>query len=108
MDAAPPVCPVSVAAMAYPFLTATARACCPRLPAYAPLPAVWYLPFQPSIGIHNSILMSESALGASVAAMRQNAGTSAYGLAAAPPRPSRPPRPLAGGGGVKAPAPTVR
>src|SRR6188508_427378 len=67
------------------------------LPFQPPLPTAWNLPFQPAAGIHTSILMSESAVGLSVAATRQNAGRSANGLP--------PPRPPAGAG--IAPAATV-
>jgi hypothetical protein len=38
------------------------------------LPTAWNLPFQLAAGIHNSILMSESFDGFSVAATRQKAG----------------------------------
>src|SRR5688572_20553896 len=65
------------------------------LPFQPPLPTAWNLPFQPDAGSHSSILMSDSLVGVSVAATRQNAGRSANGLA--PPRPP---------GWVKAPAPT--
>src|SRR5436190_24169759 len=63
------------------------------LPFQPPLPTIRNLPFQavlaavPSArgaGSHTSILMSEAAVGLSVAATRQNAGRSANGL---PPRP---------------------
>src|SRR5688500_2596924 len=54
------------------------------LPFHPPLPTACSLPFQPAIGNHTSILMSDSFAGASVAATRQNAGRSA---SAAPPRP---------------------
>src|SRR6185295_3736896 len=55
------------------------------LPFQPPLPTMRNLPFQPLAGSHTSILMSESAVGLSVAATRQNAGRSANGLP--PPRP---------------------
>src|SRR6185369_15319733 len=62
-------------------------------PFQPPLPTTRNFPFQAALpgapsargaGSHTSILMSESALGFSVAATRQNAGRSANGL---PPRP---------------------
>src|SRR6185436_16018242 len=74
------------------------------LPFQPPLPTMRNFPFHavlpgaPSArgaGSHNSILMSESAVGLSVAATRQNAGRSANGL---PPRPP---------GCENAPAPTA-
>src|SRR5687768_7705344 len=65
------------------------------LPFHPPLPTVRNLPFQ-FAGSHSSILMSDSLVGASVAATRQNAGRSAIG---APPRPPRP-------GAVNVPAAT--
>ena len=52
-------------------------------PLQPPLPTIMNLPFQPVSGSHSSILMSESLLGVSVAAMRQCAGRST-GRAAAP------------------------
>src|SRR5688572_27043422 len=55
------------------------------LPFHPPLPTAWNLPFQPAAGSHTSILMSDSFVGVSVAATRQNAGRSAKALA--PPRP---------------------
>src|ERR1700730_3862385 len=72
-------------------------------PPQPPLPSATSLPFQPDAGSQTSILMSESLDGFSVAATRQNAGSSrkarpSAGGAATPP---------AGIGGVKAPAPTV-
>src|SRR6188768_4529062 len=54
------------------------------LPFQPPLPTIRNLPFQLAAGSHTSILMSESAVGLSVAATRQKAGRSANGL---PPRP---------------------
>src|SRR6266849_1403255 len=86
-----PTCPVSVDAVAYPRRSAPAS---PRpgtryeiVPAHPPLPTAWNLPFQPDAGIQTSILMSESPVGFSVAATRQNAGSV---LNAAPgPRPPR-------------------
>src|SRR5215813_6414670 len=68
-------------------------------PFQPPLPTASNLPFQFAVaGIHTSILMSESAVGFSVAAIRQNDGRSAY--CAPPPRPPPP-------AGVNAPAATV-
>src|SRR5438270_13152075 len=43
------------------------------VPLNAPLPTAWNLPFQPEVGNHTSILISESLVGFSVAATRQNA-----------------------------------
>src|SRR5262249_31018591 len=63
--------------------------------AQPPFPTAWNLPFQPFAGIHTSIVMSESALGVSVAATRQNDGRFAYGFVPPPPR-----RPLSGGTNV--------
>src|SRR6188768_3688405 len=54
------------------------------VPFQPPLPTACSLPFQPAIGSQTSILMSDSLVGVSVAATRQNAGRSA---SAAPPRP---------------------
>src|SRR5262245_55240926 len=54
------------------------------LPFQPPLPTACSFPFQPVIGSQTSILMSDSFAGVSVAATRQNAGTSA---SPAPPRP---------------------
>src|SRR5688572_23079152 len=54
------------------------------LPFHPPLPTACSFPFQPAIGSQTSILMSDSFVGVSVAATRQNAGRSA---SAAPPRP---------------------
>src|SRR5689334_10820554 len=66
------------------------------LPFHPPLPTAWNFPFQPDAGSHTSILMSESAEGASVAVTRQNAGSFAKrGTAGA-----------AGPGGVNAPGAT--
>ena len=45
------------------------------LPFKPPLPTAWNLPFQPAAGSQTSILMSESLVGVSVAATRQNAGS---------------------------------
>src|SRR5207302_2509986 len=45
-------------------------------PDQPPFPTAWNLPFQPEAGIHTSILISESFVGATVAATRQNAGSS--------------------------------
>src|SRR5687767_12396965 len=66
------------------------------LPLKAPLPTAMYLPFQPVSGNQTSILMSESLDGLSVAATRQNAGSSPNGA----------PSPLAPGG-VNVPAGTA-
>src|ERR1700684_2869009 len=44
------------------------------LPAQPPLPTPWNFWFQPSMGSHSSMRMSESLDGVSVAATRQNAG----------------------------------
>src|ERR1700733_1805398 len=67
-------------------------------PVHPPLPTPWNLPFQPSVGSHTSILISESLLGRSVAATRQKAGRlfGEMGNGMNPP-----------GGMVKAPAATV-
>src|SRR5688500_5275777 len=65
------------------------------LPFHPPLPTAWNLPFQPDAGSQTSILMSDSGVGVSVAATRQNAGRSLN--CAAPPRPP---------GAVNAPAAT--
>src|SRR6185503_10926157 len=57
-------------------------------PAQPPLPTAWNLPFHPLAGSHTSTLMSESLVGVSVAATRQNSGRPLYGFgprAAAPP-----------------------
>jgi hypothetical protein len=43
------------------------------VPLNAPFPTAWNFPFQPAAGIHNSILISESLDGFSVAATRQKA-----------------------------------
>ena len=72
--ALPPTCPVSVELVAYPRRSASAIAAYPIDPCHAPLPTAWNLPFQPEMGNHTSILMSESLEGVSVAATRQNAG----------------------------------
>src|SRR5262245_6203549 len=66
-------------------------------PASPPLPADWKFPFHPEVGIHTSILISESLVGFNVAATRQNSGTS---LKAAAPRAPAP-------GGVNWPAATA-
>ena len=63
-------------------------------PLKAPLPTAWNLPFQPDAGIQTSILISESRVGFSVAATRQNAGRAREASAALP-------------GGVKGPASTA-
>src|SRR5262245_49552115 len=70
-------------------------------PAQPPFPTAWNFPFQPDAGNHTSILMSESLVGASVAATRQNAGRSLNGFAPRPP-PARP----SAAGGVNAPGAT--
>ena len=43
-------------------------------PAQPPLPTAWNLPFQSAAGSQTSTLMSESLVGLSVAATRQNSG----------------------------------
>src|SRR5579859_3575237 len=69
------------------------------LPAQAPLPTDCRFPFHPDSGSQTSILISESLLGVSVAATRQNAGTLRKDGGCLP---------LGGGRGeVKAPAATV-
>src|SRR5215510_12601475 len=67
-------------------------------PFQPPLPTASNFPFQLDAGIHTSILMSESGVGFTVAAMRQKAGRSAN--CAPPPRPPPP-------AGANAPAATV-
>src|ERR1017187_10326829 len=52
-------------------------------PAQPPLPTAWNFPFQPEAGSQTSIWMSESLVGFSVAATRQNVGSSWYWRAAA-------------------------
>src|SRR5215831_12637256 len=94
----PPSCPVSVEAVAYPRRRPVARALLSMFPFQPPLPTTSNLPFQLDAGIHTSILMSESFVGFTVTATRQNAGRSADALP--PPRPP----PFAG---VKAPAATA-
>ena len=69
-----PTWPVSVAAAAYPALTASPRAGKGITPAHAPLPTDWSLPFHPPDGSHTSTLMSESRVGVRVAVTRQKAG----------------------------------
>src|SRR6266576_4660348 len=55
-------------------------------PPHPPFPTAWNFPFQPDAGIQTSTLMSESLVGLSVAATRQNAGRFLNGsLCAAPP-----------------------
>src|SRR5213593_4139490 len=66
-------------------------------PFQPPLPTASNLPFQFDAGSHTSILMSESGVGFTVAATRQNAGRSPN--CAAPPRPPPP-------AGANAPAAT--
>src|SRR5262245_15288849 len=108
-----PACPVSVLAVAYPPRTAAAIAGYEMLPAQPPLPTAWNFPFQPAVGIQTSILMSESLVGFTVAALRQNEAISANGDGAfpRPPRPAAAPRPRpsprSAAGGVNAPAATV-
>src|SRR6516162_306024 len=97
---APPSCPVSVDAAAYPRRSAVASALLSMLPFQPPLPVASNLPFQLGAGIQTSILMSESGVGFSVAAIRQNAGRSPNGFS--PPRPARPPP-----AGLSAPAATA-
>src|SRR5436853_7834165 len=67
-------------------------------PFQPPLPTASNFPFQLEAGNHTSILMSESGVGFTVAAIRQKAGRS---LNCAPP--PRPPPPA----GAKAPAATA-
>src|SRR5262245_39078159 len=66
-------------------------------PFHPPLPTASNLPFQFDAGNHTSILMSESGVGFTEAATRQNAGRSLNG--APPPRPPPP-------AGANAPAAT--
>src|SRR5437016_11479455 len=69
------------------------------LPAQAPLPTDSSFPFQPDMGSHTSIPISESLTGFSNATTRQNAGSfsnTAFEFAAFP-----------GVGGLNAPAPTA-
>ncbi len=68
-------------------------------PDQPPLPTAWNLPFHPATGSHTSTLISESLVGVSVAATRQNAGSDAKSAALFCP-------PVAGSAGVKAPAAT--
>src|SRR5579862_3682570 len=49
-------------------------------PAQPPLPTAWNLPFHPLAGSQTSILMSESLVGVSVAATRQNSPSALYGF----------------------------
>ena len=70
------------------------------VPAHAPLPTDWSLPFQFAAGSQTSILISESLAGDSVAATRQNAGSAENGFAPPRPPPARP------AGGANCPAPT--
>src|ERR1700722_2448613 len=74
------------------------------VPVNAPLPTAWNLPFQFADGIHNSILISESLDGFSVAVTRQNAGRAVRVCAAARARVA----PSATAGGANARASTVR
>src|SRR4051794_16520105 len=67
------------------------------LPDQPPLPTPMNLWFQPSAGIHTSILISESGVGRRVAAIRQKAGSCRNGLCA----------PIFTLGSVKAPAATA-
>src|SRR6188474_330136 len=79
-----PTCPVSVPAVAYPSRSAYAIGEYGIVPAHAPLPTAWNLPFH-CVGSQTSILMSESADGRSVAETRQNSGNTAYnGFVAGP------------------------
>src|SRR5262245_33182277 len=110
----PPSWPVSVVAAAYPLRSAAARDVGLIAPANPPFPGITNLPFQSRAGIHSSILISESALGISVAVTRQKAGKSANGDGAAPrPLPDGPaaggaaPAPLNAGNGTKLPASTA-
>src|SRR5690349_18294970 len=86
---APPSCPVSVDAAAYPRRSAVARALLSILPFQPPLPTASNLPFQlAAAGIQTPTLMSESGVGLIVSAIAQNAGKSEN--CAAPPRPPPP------------------
>src|SRR4249919_2135742 len=49
-------------------------------PAQPPLPTAWNLPFHPLAGSQTSVLMSESLVGVSVAATRQNGPSATYGF----------------------------
>src|SRR5437773_1312296 len=69
-------------------------------PPHPPFPTAWNFPFQPEAGIQTSILMSESLVGLSVAATRQNAGRL---LNASP---CAAPRPPSAAGGINEPAAT--
>src|SRR6201988_3198687 len=80
-------------AVAYPSLTPAARVAGVIDPVQPPFPFASYLWFQPEAGIHSSILISESELGFTVNATRQNAGTSLND--AALPFPFAPPPPPA-------------
>src|ERR1700680_3715364 len=72
-------------------------------PPKPPLPTASNVPFQPEIGIHTSILMSESLDGDRVAVTRQKAGRVANWVnAGCPPIPEPP-----NVGGVKVPGSTV-
>src|SRR5580698_10394647 len=99
--ALPPSCPVSVIAAAYPRCSPAASVAGVIDPVQPPLPLASNFPFHPAAGSQSSILMSESALGFSVAATRQNAGRSLNTALGSPPRP----RPLPAGT-VNAPAAT--
>src|SRR5687768_9064205 len=55
------------------------------LPAHPPLPTPRNFPFQPCAGIQTPILLSESRVGVSVAATRQNANSFAAAGGTAPP-----------------------
>src|SRR5688500_100090 len=72
--ALPPLWPVSFEAVAYPRRSPAAMAAVWMLPAHPPLPTAKNLPFQFSVGIHNSISIWESGEGFSVAATLQCAG----------------------------------
>src|SRR5215831_3351615 len=61
------------------------------VPAHAPFPTDSSFPFQPVSGIHTSILISESLVGLTVAATRQNAGRFLKASAPRPPCGVKPP-----------------
>src|SRR5688500_20200145 len=83
------------------------------LPAKAPLPTTWSLPFQPFAGSQTSALMSDCGVGFIVTATRQNAGSAANGfgggVGAAFGAPAPPPRAAVEGraGCVNPPGATV-
>ena len=76
----PPVCPVSVDAVAYPWRSALASDRAGGryeiVPAHPPLPTAWNLLFHVLAGSQTSTLISESLEGLRVAATRQNSGSS--------------------------------